>query len=236
MRVLVDRPAPRRSPWAPAAPCRRILARQPQARRAHEDAVEPPRIGIDQQLVGIEVIALVRIVGTVGAQAIARARRRCPRSGRDGCCPRAHRARSGSISLVQLVEERHPDAPRRLGIDGEIDALGGDRRAELVGAAAAAGPVLVSSMSRPQVMTLGASRPVRSPDSGKLLGERDEVGEGGLGVEVVLSMRRAHTVRDRPATSRRPCRFRRAARRSRLPSAKPMRMPCLALVEPSTGS
>ncbi len=46
---------------------------QPQPRRTHEGAVEAPGVGVDQQLVGIEEIALVRIVAAIGAQPVARA-------------------------------------------------------------------------------------------------------------------------------------------------------------------
>ena len=153
----------RRSPSASAAPCRppRRGAAASRGDRS-EGAVERDGIGIDQQLVGIEAMACRD----------RRGRRRAGHSARPAQC----RRRTAVMDVVarravelEALRSRDPASSKsetqmrlaRLArCDREVDAVGGDRRAQRIGARAdpARG---VNRMHRSQVMTLGSSRPVR---------------------------------------------------------------------------
>ncbi|ODU62123.1 MAG: hypothetical protein ABT13_01595 [Pelagibacterium sp. SCN 68-10] len=111
-----------------------ILARQPQPRRAHEHPVDAARIGIDQELVGIEMQALIGIVGTIGPKAVFHPRTDAGDQPVMDVVVMPVELEALDLA-VGLVVERHVERRRRLGIDGEVDAFGGDGGAELFGAA-----------------------------------------------------------------------------------------------------
>ena len=108
----------------------RLVTIQPQPRRAHEDSVEPLGIGIDQQLHRIKEISLVRIIRSIGPQAVARAGAKAGnQAGPDMVLMHIQFEPVGF--LVLLVENRHPDIGGAFRIHSEIDAFGSDGGAEL---------------------------------------------------------------------------------------------------------
>ncbi len=107
----------------------RFIARQPQFRAAHERPVDAPCVRVDQELVGIEIIALRRIVFSIGPQAVA------------GVCPDPIDMNRPAIAiapahldpvclLVLIVEQAHPDRFGGLRINPEIHTGIGHRRTE----------------------------------------------------------------------------------------------------------
>ena len=99
-----------------------------QARVIDVRPVDLDRVGIDQQLVGIEPLALAGIIRTVGAEAVALAgfqawHEKCVNTF-------AVRLQFQSLRLTFAIEQAGPDALRRARPDGEMDTFRGDGCAE----------------------------------------------------------------------------------------------------------
>ncbi len=112
----------------------RLVAVQPQHRRAHEHAVEALRVRVDQQLVRVEKIPLVGVVAAIGAEAVAGP---CPDPGDKPVMDvvgMAIELDPGNLGF-DFVVDGDPDGRGGLGIDGEVHTIGGDGGAELFGRA-----------------------------------------------------------------------------------------------------
>ena len=158
----------RRSPWASAARCRRPRRGAPTAAGRRRRAGRSRRIGIDQQLVGIEPEAALRLIGAVGAQAVARAgararartartRRRRSASARAGRSRGRPRRRRGETQMRSAAARPDGEVRRRRGRRvapsfGAVTrparcASGDDARLVAAGAAADAGDVVGGARS-----------------------------------------------------------------------------------------
>ena len=132
-----------------------FAARRGEPRIVDERPVDLDRIGIDQQLVGVEAKPPVGPVGSVGAQAVARAfRQACHEADVQPVEPTLQ-FDTGRFLVALVIEDADPNALGGARPDGKGDAIRLRNGAE-------PGGLFEDRRILHQVMTLGVTRPVRA--------------------------------------------------------------------------